>query len=189
MRRRHGETGCCALMMAWVAADRSVKAVERFRLDGPVKQWRRLRADIKGEVCKRGWDADQAVHAVLRQRRTRRRAAHDAARRFLPTDDERVRGTVAAIDDALAGRLAQAKDTFGRLVARRNDVGLLAEEYDVAARRQVGNFPQAFSHVPLINTARNLTFGGEPGQRRSDEHEPSAGHPDVPASAQRGGSR
>jgi GH15 family glucan-1,4-alpha-glucosidase len=43
------------------------------------------------------------------------------------------------------------------LLTLRNDVGLLAEEYDPVARRQLGNFPQAFSHVGLINTAYNLT--------------------------------
>ena len=46
---------------------------------------------------------------------------------------------------------------FERLLALRNDVGLLSEEYDVAKRRLVGNFPQAFSHVSLVNTALNLS--------------------------------
>jgi GH15 family glucan-1,4-alpha-glucosidase len=45
---------------------------------------------------------------------------------------------------------------FERLLALRNDVGLLAEEYDPRAARQMGNFPQAFSHVALVNTAYNL---------------------------------
>jgi GH15 family glucan-1,4-alpha-glucosidase len=77
---------------------------------------------------------------------------------------------------ALAGRHRQARTSFERLRTLRNDVGLLAEEYDVAAGRQVGNFPQAFSHLPLINTARNITLAVGPGQRRSEEHEPSAGY-------------
>jgi GH15 family glucan-1,4-alpha-glucosidase len=59
---------------------------------------------------------------------------------------------------ALAGRLADARRLFGRLLDLRNDVGLLSEEYDVRAGRFVGNFPQAFSHVSLVNTARNLTL-------------------------------
>jgi GH15 family glucan-1,4-alpha-glucosidase len=58
---------------------------------------------------------------------------------------------------ALLGRTAEAEALFERLLALRNDVGLLAEEYDPLARRQLGNFPQAFSHVGLVNTAFNLT--------------------------------
>ena len=57
----------------------------------------------------------------------------------------------------LQGRIAEAQSMFERLLALRNDVGLLAEEYDPCARRQLGNFPQAFSHVSLVNTAYNLT--------------------------------
>ncbi|PLS75202.1 MAG: glucoamylase [Actinobacteria bacterium] len=216
-------------MMAWVAADRAVKAVERFGRAGPVERWRQLRHEIKAEVCERGWDAERQTFT-----QSYGSSELDAALLmmplvgFLPADDQRVRGTVAAIerelcedgfvhrysqnDDsvdglppgegaflactfwladnyALAGRDGEARRTFERLLALRNDVGLLAEEYDVAARRQVGNFPQAFSHVPLINTARNLTLEGGPGQRRSEEHEASAGRRgDVPSSAKRKGS-
>jgi GH15 family glucan-1,4-alpha-glucosidase len=60
---------------------------------------------------------------------------------------------------ALLGRRHDAEQLFGRLLAIRNDVGLLAEEYDPVSRRLLGNFPQAFSHVGLINTAFNLTAG------------------------------
>jgi len=55
------------------------------------------------------------------------------------------------------GRHDEARQLFERLLALRNDVGLLAEEYDPAARRLLGNFPQALSHVALINTACNLS--------------------------------
>jgi GH15 family glucan-1,4-alpha-glucosidase len=58
---------------------------------------------------------------------------------------------------ALMGRRDEAVALFERLLALRNDVGLLSEEYDVSLGRMVGNFPQAFSHVGLVNTARNLT--------------------------------
>jgi GH15 family glucan-1,4-alpha-glucosidase len=58
---------------------------------------------------------------------------------------------------ALGGRAAEARELFERLLDLRNDVGLLSEEYDPRARRMLGNFPQAFSHVGLINTASNLT--------------------------------
>jgi GH15 family glucan-1,4-alpha-glucosidase len=59
----------------------------------------------------------------------------------------------------LLGRLDEAEQLFDRLVGLANDVGLLAEEYDPVARRQLGNFPQAFSHLSLVNTAYNLTRG------------------------------
>jgi GH15 family glucan-1,4-alpha-glucosidase len=61
----------------------------------------------------------------------------------------------------LLGRHSEARELFERLLSLRNDVGLLAEEYDIAAKRQLGNFPQAFSHVALISSAYNLS-----------EHEP-----------------
>jgi len=69
-----------------------------------------------------------------------------------------------ADDLAMIGRIDEARDLFDRLLAIRNDVGLLAEEWDPKLKRQVGNFPQAFSHVPLIDTALRLTAaGGVPG--------------------------
>ena len=55
------------------------------------------------------------------------------------------------------GRTEEARALFERLLAVRNDVGLLAEEYDPVAKRQLGNFPQAFSHVGLVNTAEILS--------------------------------
>jgi GH15 family glucan-1,4-alpha-glucosidase len=126
---------------------------------------------------------------------------------FLPPDDERVRGTVAAIErellrdgfvlrysthevddglppgegvflpcsfwlaDALAmlERHDEARELFERLLSLRNDVGLLSEEYDFRARRLVGNFPQAFSHIALVDTASNLGRLPEaPGEHRGD---------------------
>jgi GH15 family glucan-1,4-alpha-glucosidase len=65
---------------------------------------------------------------------------------------------------ALAGRHDEARKQFERLLTLRNDLGLLAEEYDSKLGRQLGNFPQAFSHVPLVNTARLLS--GPDGRRR-----------------------
>jgi GH15 family glucan-1,4-alpha-glucosidase len=56
----------------------------------------------------------------------------------------------------LIGRTEEARELFERLLALRNDVGLLSEQYDPRAKRQLGNFPQAFSHVALVNAARIL---------------------------------
>ncbi|HWH34406.1 MAG TPA: glycoside hydrolase family 15 protein [Acidimicrobiales bacterium] len=66
----------------------------------------------------------------------------------------------------LIGRHGEACELFERLLAIRNDVGLLAEEYDVGARRMIGNFPQAFSHVALVNSASTLSSLTLPGRRR-----------------------
>jgi GH15 family glucan-1,4-alpha-glucosidase len=67
----------------------------------------------------------------------------------------------------LQGRIAEARELFERLVALSNDVGLLAEEYDPRLGRQLGNFPQAFSHVALVNTAFNLTRSQGPAKQRA----------------------
>jgi GH15 family glucan-1,4-alpha-glucosidase len=69
---------------------------------------------------------------------------------------------------ALVGRVEEATELFEHLLELRNDLGLLAEEFDPRARRFLGNFPQAFSHVALINTAHNLLNGRGPSERRAD---------------------
>jgi GH15 family glucan-1,4-alpha-glucosidase len=198
-------------VMAWVAADRAVKAVEHFGLAGPVDRWRRLRHAIHAEVCAKAWDAQRRTFTQYYGSREL-----DAALLvlplvgFLPAGDERIVGTVASVERelchdgfvhrytqgsdvdglppgegaflactfwladnyALAGRRPEATAVFERLLALRNDVGLLAEEWDVSAQRMLGNFPQAFSHVPLVNTAFNLSAGGGPGQHRGGEPYP-----------------
>jgi len=74
----------------------------------------------------------------------------------------------------LQGRREEACELFERLLALRNDVGLLAEEYDPAAKRFLGNFPQAFSHVALVNTAMNLGEAEKPVERRADTDKQAA---------------
>ncbi len=129
---------------------------------------------------------------------------------FLPHDDPRMIGTVAAVQRrlleggfiqrydttetndglppeegvflacsfwlvdnlCLQGRWDEATALFERLLALRNDVGLLAEEYDTVSRRQVGNFPQAFSHVALINSALNLTRAAAATRQRAKDEQP-----------------
>ena len=63
------------------------------------------------------------------------------------------------------GRTREAEDLYQRLLAVRNDLGLLAEKYDTTARRQLGNVLQAFSHVALVNTARRLSQAPRPARR------------------------
>ncbi|MEQ7128090.1 glycoside hydrolase family 15 protein [Actinopolymorpha sp. B11F2] len=72
---------------------------------------------------------------------------------------------------ALNGRVADARALFERLTGLTNDVGLLAEEYDVERRRQVGNFPQAFSHLTLIAAARTISAAeGNPNRVASERN-------------------
>ncbi len=71
---------------------------------------------------------------------------------------------------ALLGRRDEAVELFEHLLTLRNDVGLLAEEYDPVAGRMLGNFPQAFSHVALINAAHNLSHHAQPAAQRRRRH-------------------
>jgi GH15 family glucan-1,4-alpha-glucosidase len=193
-------------VMAWVALDRAVQAVERWGLDGPVDRWRKLRQEVHDEVCAHGYNAERG--AFTRYYGSRELDASlllVPLVGFLPAHDDRVRGTVEAVERelsrdglvlrysegteevdglpgaegafvacsfwladnlALLGRLDDARALFGRLLSLRNDVGLLSEEYDPVAGRMLGNFPQAFSHVALLNTARNLSRAGGPMEHR-----------------------
>jgi GH15 family glucan-1,4-alpha-glucosidase len=194
-------------IMAWVAFDRGIKGVDSFGLSGPVDEWRKVRAVIHADVCQKGFDA--AKNSFVQYYGGR---SLDAALLlipqvgFLPPQDPRVAGTIAAIerelmvDDlvlryrteesvdglppgegaflactfwladayAMLGRDADAARLFEHLLCYRNDLGLLAEEYDPRARRQLGNFPQGFSHVALINTANNLISRRGPAARRAE---------------------
>jgi GH15 family glucan-1,4-alpha-glucosidase len=71
----------------------------------------------------------------------------------------------------LQGRWHDARKLFDRLLELRNDVGLLSEEYDPRARRLVGNFPQAFTHLALVNSALNLTRSAKPVEQRAQPNE------------------
>ncbi len=188
-------------LMAWVAFDRAVKAVEGCGCEGPVERWRTHRDALRQEICERGFSRKKGAFVQVYDGEDL-----DASLLlvplvgFLPADDERVRGTVAAIERellidgfvlryrsesyvdglppgegtfllctfwlvdnyALAGRGEEARALFERLLAIRNDLGLLAEQYDPRSGRLLGNFPQAFSHIGLANTARYLAGEGRP---------------------------
>jgi GH15 family glucan-1,4-alpha-glucosidase len=193
-------------VMAWVAFDRGIRAIETAGVEGPVDEWRAVRRAIHEDVCTHGYDrqlgsfvqsyGSQELDASLLLMPTVG---------FLPPDDPRVLGTIAAVErrlfvdgflrrydpatspdgvpggegvflacsfwlaDAyvLTGRMDDARRLFERLLSLRNDVGLLSEEYDTGRRRLVGNFPQAFSHIALINTAHNLARAEKPAEQRS----------------------
>jgi GH15 family glucan-1,4-alpha-glucosidase len=204
-------------VMAWVAVDRAIRSAEEFGLDGPLEDWRAWRQEIHAQVCKHGFDEE--LNSFVQSYGSKNLDASllmIALVGFLPPEDTRVAGTVAAIEknllrdgfvlryqtdpkiDGLAagegaflacsfwladnyvllGRMDDAKKLFEKLVGLCNDVGLLAEEYDTTHQRQIGNFPQAFSHIGLINTAYNLSRFSGPA---TDRGEASEGSEEAPA--------
>ena len=193
-------------VMAWVAFDRAIHDVEQFGLNGPVHHWRRLRQVICNEVCERAFDPE--LGSFVQSYGSKELDASLLLLPtvgFLPPDDPRIRGTIAAVEQhlfvdgfllrydthtsddglpegegaflactfwladayVLLGRIDEARELFKRLLALRNDVGLLPEECDTRRHRMVGNFPQAFSHVALVNTAHNLSRATKPAEQRS----------------------
>ncbi len=77
----------------------------------------------------------------------------------------------------LLGRRNEAVELFEYLLSLRNDVGLLSEEYDAEGSRMLGNFPQAFSHVALVNTAHLLERPRKPARRHRHEVAPASKGP------------
>ncbi|HZD86579.1 MAG TPA: glycoside hydrolase family 15 protein [Gaiellaceae bacterium] len=182
--------------MAWVAFDRAVRTVEGQGLDGPVDRWRNVRDEIHAEVCEHGFDA--ALGSFVQSYGSKELDASLLLLPlvgFLPAADERISGTVAAVERELLqdgfllryrthergvdglppgegvflpcsfwladcyellGRHDDAHALFERLAGLANDLGLLSEEYDPKAGRLLGNFPQAFTHLALVNSAFNV---------------------------------
>ncbi|MGI8955370.1 MAG: glycoside hydrolase family 15 protein [Chthoniobacterales bacterium] len=185
-------------VMAWVAFDRAVKLVEHYHCDSnnSLARWKKLRDTIHRSVCRYGFNKKRGAFTQFYGS-----DAMDASLLmlplvgFLPPDDERVLGTIAAVEQDLlqnglvlryrpnekkvdglpgsegvflpcsfwlvdcfhlTGRKKEARMLFERLLDLRNDVGLLSEEYSPSKKRLLGNFPQAFSHVALVNTALRL---------------------------------
>ncbi len=182
-------------VMAWVALDRAVRAIEKYGREGPLEEWRQVRQEIFDDVLARGFDAERNTFVQAYGQ-----PALDASLlmiplvHFLPATDPRMKGTIEAIkkelmrdgfvmryktdetDDglppgegtflpctfwmvdnlALIGEVEEATQIFERLLALRNDVGLLSEEWDPQKKRLLGNYPQALTHVGLVNSAYNL---------------------------------
>jgi GH15 family glucan-1,4-alpha-glucosidase len=186
-------------VMAWVAFDRAVKTMERYGREGPLERWRAARDAIREEVLRRGYDAERGTFVqYYGSDRLDASLLLIPLVGFLPADDPRVVGTVAAVREELMrdgfveryradddnvevdglppgegvflpcsfwlagvlaqqGRLDEAVELYERLLSLRNDLGLLSEEYDPGRRRLVGNFPQAFTHLTLVETAFTLS--------------------------------
>jgi GH15 family glucan-1,4-alpha-glucosidase len=185
-------------VMVWVAFDRAIKDAETNGFEGPIDRWRELRDTIHAQICEKGFDptANTFVQSYGSNHLDASLLLMPQVG-FLPPEDPRVLGTVAAIEakllvdglvlrystttnnvDALppgegaflpcsfwladcyvlTGRRAEAEALFERLLTLSNDVGLYAEEYEPVAKRMLGNFPQALTHMALINSARLLSM-------------------------------
>jgi GH15 family glucan-1,4-alpha-glucosidase len=184
-------------MMAWLAFDSAVKLVEQCDCTAVEhhERWKKIRDEIHAQVCDQGYNAKKKAFTQFYGS-----DELDASLLMMPLvgflaiEDERVAGTIAAIERELMrdgfvlryrterkvdglpgsegvflpcsfwladclhlmGRTTEARELFERLLKLRNDLGLLSEEYDPRAKRQLGNFPQAFTHVALVNTAQLL---------------------------------
>ena len=202
-------------VMAWVAFDRTVRFIEEYGVGADegraaLPRLRTLRERIHEEVCERGFNPRIGAFTQYYGGETLDASClvipHYG---FLPANDPRVVGTVAAIEKhlvrdgfvlryateggvdglpgsegaflacsfwlgdnyAMAGRLGEAEELFDRLLGLRNHLGLLAEEYEPHLQRQVGNFPQGFSHLALIGSARFL----EQAERRQPQKRAKSG--------------
>jgi GH15 family glucan-1,4-alpha-glucosidase len=200
-------------VMAWVAFDRAIKSATQFKLAGPVDRWRHMCHTIHAEVCEKGFDREigSFVQAFGSKDLDASLLLLPVVG-FLPPEDARVRGTLAAIERSLVSdglvlryntatvpdglpigegaflacsfwlsdaymlqrRFADAEALFGRLIKRCNDVGLLSEECDIESGELVGNFPQALSHLALINSAFNLTRAAKPAEQRAETDQADA---------------
>ncbi len=185
-------------VMAWVAFDRAVKSIERLGREGPLERWRETRDAIRDDVLENGYDAERGSFVQFYgSDRLDASLLLIPLVGFLPATDERVLGTVDAIQQGLMrdglveryradmenvdvdglppgegvflpcsfwlvavlaqqGRTDEAVTLYERLLSLGNDLGLLAEEWDPDSERLVGNFPQAFTHLALVETAFTL---------------------------------
>jgi len=194
-------------VLAWVAFDRAIDAIETFNREGPLDRWKQARQDLHAEVCREGFNVE--LNSFVQSYGS---DTLDASTLliplvgFLPAEDPRVVGTIERIERdltrdgfveryreadasdvdglpagegvflpcsfwlvdclALLGRHDEARALFERLLGIRNDLGLLAEEYDPDEKRLLGNFPQAFTHVGLVNSAYNLADHEGPSRQR-----------------------
>jgi GH15 family glucan-1,4-alpha-glucosidase len=186
-------------VMAWVAFDRAVKTIQRFERNGPLDRWKAARTAIRAEVLREGYNAERGTFTqYFGSDRLDASCLLIPLVGFLPATDERVVGTVRAIEKELLrdgfveryladeenadvdglppgegaflpcsfwlaavlhqqGRHREARDLYERLLGLRNDLGLISEEYDPERGRLVGNFPQAFTHIGIVETAFTLS--------------------------------
>ncbi|WP_433349278.1 glycoside hydrolase family 15 protein [Micromonospora sp. CA-111912] len=185
-------------VQCWTALDRAVRFGPRLGDCADVARWAAARDEVRATVLDRGWNdrlgaytgafgSDELDASVLIMPLVG----------FLPADDDRMRSTMDVVEArlshdgllrrwdgdpagfvicsfwlasclALAGELDRAERMFTSLAGRTNDLGLFAEQIDQATGEQLGNFPQAFSHIGLINAAGWLTEAGERRRQGAD---------------------
>jgi GH15 family glucan-1,4-alpha-glucosidase len=182
--------------MAWLGFASAVGSAERFDLPGPIDRWRAARDEIHAQVCEEGFDPDlNSFTQAYGSKQLDAALLTIPTAGFLPATDERMVGTVAAIerqllqdgfvlryrsdaaddglppgegaflpcsfwlvdDYVLQGRADDARKLFDKLVGIASDVGLYAEEYDPVAKRQLGNLPQAFTHLAFVRSAAAMS--------------------------------
>jgi GH15 family glucan-1,4-alpha-glucosidase len=186
-RQRHYVT---SKVLCWVALDRGIRLADRLDAEDRVARWRRVRDEIHGAVLSEGWSEEAGAYAgAFGSDQLDASVLLLPIVGFVPATDERMRATIDRIDEelgtggtvrrwrgepggflltafwlveclALAGEADRAEAWFDRAVGHANDLGLLSEEVDPASGAMTGNFPQAFSHVGLVNAAWRLTRTG-----------------------------
>ena len=184
-------------VMAWLGFESAILSAEQHDLPAPLARWRAARDEIHTQVCSEGFDPEMGSFVqAYGSKHLDAALLQIPATGFLPATDERMVGTVAAIerellqdgfvlryrsetgDDGLPpgegaflpcsfwlvnnyvgqGRHDEARALFDKLAAIANDVGLFSEEYDPVARRQLGNTPQAFTHLAFVRAATVMTL-------------------------------
>jgi GH15 family glucan-1,4-alpha-glucosidase len=183
-------------VLCWVAVDRAIKMAEALRAEERVADWERARDEIRAAVLDRGWSSARGAYAgAFDSDELDASVLAFPLVGFLEATDERMRATIDVIERelgdtgqvrrwaadppgfvicsfwlaeclALAGELDRAEAWFARAAGTANDLGLMAEEWDTERREPLGNVPQAFSHVGLVNAAHRLT---EARRKRDDE--------------------
>lgn len=173
-------------VMCWVALDRAVQLADLLDAEDQVERWQAIAAEIRSTVLDEAWNDDiEAFAGALGSDRLDAAVLLMPLVGFLDADDDRMLSTIRAVQDtlvrdglvyrwdgdangfvlctawlaeclALAGEHAEAAALLDRLVARANDLGLYAEQIEPGTGAHTGNFPQAFSHVGIINAAWRL---------------------------------
>ncbi|MCA1706406.1 MAG: glycoside hydrolase family 15 protein [Actinobacteria bacterium] len=174
-------------VMCWVALDRALKLADCLGSEADPQRWSSTREDIREAVLEQGWSHKIGAYAgAFGSDELDASVLLLPLVGFLPAGDERMRATIDVVESelggpglirrwpgeesgfvictywlveclALAGELERARKWFDRATSFANDLGLLAEEGDLHSHELLGNYPQAFSHVGLINAAWRLT--------------------------------
>src|SRR6266545_4890015 len=144
-------------LMCWVALDRAIGLAGLLHATYRVADWTASRQQIRAAILEQGWSEEAGAF-------TQAFGSHDLDASSL----------MLAITGFLAGEVDQARATFETAIAFANDVGLLAEEVDPASGELLGNFPQAFSHIGLINAAWAIAHAERHGQSDAPAADPGA---------------